>query len=189
MIIENTAAFQFFMNEDIYLVKKDMDNLDRIVAQPAAVIEEPVVRVEIPAIPAPPLPVVTQAPALAFEYAGKNQKQFLILCHYPGTDSMDDKHLEALKSALQRKELTLDDVAILNIAKYANTMAADLHEYFKPQRLLILGEPCLLNSWDKFALNQLENLGGIKALYTYSFAEMMGDRDKTKAFWEQMKVL
>jgi len=183
------------LNEDIYLVKADINNLDRVVVEPDMVVNEPVVMMEkpvaviaAPTVVAPPLLVVAETAARIFEYSGKNQKQFLILCSYPGADNMDDKHLEALKSALQRKELTLDDVAILNMAKYT-AAAAELYQYFKPQRLLLLGAPCLLSGWDKFNLNQLENLNGIKALYTFSFTEMMGDRDKTKAFWEQMKVL
>jgi hypothetical protein len=182
MIIENPAALQFLIQEDIYLVKKDIDNLGSAVPEPSLVTEKTPIAL-------PEQPVVIETPVLSFQYLGKNGKQFLILCSYPGADAMDEKHLEALKSALQRKELALDDMVILNIANYPQATIAQLQEYFKPQRLLLLGEPCLLNGWDKFTLNQLENQTGIKALYTYSFTEMMGDRDKTKAFWEQMKVL
>ena len=190
MIIDNTAGLQYLLSEDIYLLKQDMDNLDDITVEPAPVTEEPII------VAAKPEPVITEqpvivaeAPALYFNHLGSNAKQFLILCHYPGNDQMDEKHLEALKSALSRKELALDDVAIVNINKHATATISELNEYFKPARLLLLGAPCLLAGWDKLALNELTNLGGIKTLYTYSFTEMMGDRDKTKAFWEQMKVL
>ncbi|MEO6521407.1 MAG: hypothetical protein ABIN91_07015 [Mucilaginibacter sp.] len=190
MIIDNTAGLQYLLSEDIYLLRQDMDSLDGGAAQPAGAIEETAI------VSAKPEPVITEqpivvaeAPALYFNYLGSNAKQFLILCHYPDNDQMDEKHLEALKSALSRKELALDDVAIVNINKHGTATISQLNEYFKPSRLLLLGAPCLLAGWDKPALNQLTNLGGIKALYTYNFTEMMGDRDKTKAFWEQMKVL
>ena len=182
MIIDNIAGRQFFLNEDIYLLKQDIGNLHNLQADiTERIIEEPVIA-EQPA-------VVAEPAALYFNNLGGNAKQFLILCSYPEAEQMDDKHLEALKSALSRKQLALDDVAILNLSKHATATIDDLWAYFKPTRLLILGAPALLAGWDKFALNQLQNLNGIKVLYTYSFGEMLGDRDKTKAFWEQMKVL
>lgn len=192
MIIDNAAGLQYLFNDDIYLLKQDMDNLDPAatdvvvtIEEPLAVIAQPVI-IETPVAVAEPA-IVAEAPALYFKHIGSNAKQFLILCSYPDTAQMDEKHLTALTSALQRKELALDDVAILNLSKHATATVAHLINYYKPTRLLLLG--CSLSGWDKFALNQLQNLGGIKALYTFSFTEMMGDRDKTKAFWEQMKVL
>lgn len=205
MLIDNTAGLRYLLNEDIYLLKQDIDNLETFIAVQATpiaghvatagqVVAEPVVEAEQKTAEEPVAatvqqPVVAEPAALYFSYLGANAKQFLILCSYPAAEHMDDKHQEALKSALQRKELALDDVAILNIAKYPTATVAQLTEYFKPSRLLLLGAPTLLTGWDKLTLNQLTNLGGIKALYSFSFTEMMGDRDKTKAFWEQMKVL
>jgi hypothetical protein len=190
MIIDNTAGLQYLLSEDIYLLKQDMDNLSPIAVEPVAAMEQPAPEASKPEPVVEQTPIaVAEAPALYFNHLGSNAKQFLILCSYTNSEQMDDKHLEALKSALSRKELALDDVAILNISKHDTASISELTEYFKPTRLLLLGAPCLLLGWDKLVLNQLANLGGTKALYTHSFTEMMGDRDKTKAFWEQMKVL
>ncbi|RKR85274.1 hypothetical protein BDD43_5538 [Mucilaginibacter gracilis] len=193
MLIDNTAALQYLFNDDIFLLEQDMDKLETtqhktVAAIAEAVVNQPATVVDVPVVVAQPT-VVAQAPAPHFNHLGANAKQFLIICSYPTTEQMDEKHLTALASALQRKELAVADVAILNIAKYPAADVTALTQYFKPTRLLILGTAALLTGWDKFALNQLQNSDGIKALYTYSFAEMMGDRDKTKAFWEQMKVL
>ncbi len=181
MIIENTAALQFLITEDIYLAKKDVNIYRDMVSHTgAAAVDLPEDTNVMPLIA--PIPI-------SFSYLGDNKQQFLIVCHYAEVDCIDDKHLEALKSALQRKDLTLDDVAIINLAKHSAATSDELLTYFKPKRLLILGREGLLSPWDASPLNQLTDLGGRKLLYSYSFAEMMGDRDKTKAFWEQMKVL
>lgn len=181
MIIDNSVGLQYLFNDDIYLLKQDMDNVGTGHINSSA---EPLIEVKTlqPAI-------VAEPPALYFNHLGSNAAQFLIMCSYAGAEQMDEKHLTALTSALQRKELTLADVAILNLAKHPEATITQLNEYYKPNRLLLLGAACLVAGWDKLAFNKLENLGGITALYTYSFTEMMGDRDKTKAFWEQMKVL
>jgi hypothetical protein len=182
MIIENPAALQFLLTEEIYFSKNDIDNFEAVAPE--------VVTVEAPPVENPPVqPVVIQTPVVEFQYLGQNKKGFLIVCHYADNEHMDDKHLEALKSALQRKELGLDDIAILNLGRHAEADINLIQQYFKPQRLLLLGDHCRLTGWEILALNQLTDLQSIKALYTYSFGEMMGDRDKTKAFWEQMKLL
>jgi hypothetical protein len=185
MIIDNVAGLQYLLNEDIYLLPQDMNNLNAVAAEPVVIAESTPVKPE----PVVEQTIVAEPAALYFNHLGNNAQQFLILCHYPGSDQMDEKHLEALKSALSRKQLALDDVAILNLHKHTAANVADLQQYFAPTRLLLLGATALLTGWDKFNFNQLTNLGSTKALYTYSFTEMMGDRDKTKAFWEQMKVL
>lgn len=188
--MDNSAGLQFFLSEDIYFLKQDMDNFHPIVSEPnVEQIHQPIIELPDPTVLVIEIPIVAEPPALYFKHLGNNSQQFLILCSYPDATNMDEKHLEALKSALQRKELALDNVAILNIANHAPADIANLNNYFKPARLLILGANARLHGWDKFALNQIETLDGTKVLYTYGFSEMMGDRDKTKAFWEQMKAL
>lgn len=197
MIIENPAALQFIINEQIYLSKNDVGNLaqqapvaavaeEQASATPVEIVPEPVIA-EAPVV-AEPVPVI-ETPVLNFNYLGKNAKGFLIICHYTGADTMDEKHLAALTSTLQRKELSLDDVAIVNLAKHAGATVRQIHSFFKPSRLLILGKQGILPGWDTFVFNQLLEKNDFKALYTHSFTDMMADREKAKAFWEQMKQL
>jgi len=215
MIIENPAALQFILNEQIYLSKSDIDQLEApsrvaVVADEPTAAEIPVIQTqaETPAasvttemskldVPQPvaetsvvtePEPVIPTS-VVSFTYLGKNAKAFLIACYYPETDGMDEKHLAALTNTLQRKELTLDDVAIINIAQYASVTAKQIHAFFKPTRLLILGKQGVLPGWNTLQFNQLLEKNGFKALLTDSFTDMMTDREKAKAFWEQMKQL
>ncbi|WP_448702482.1 hypothetical protein ACFGVR_09030 [Mucilaginibacter sp. AW1-3] len=215
MIIENPAALQFILTEQIYLSKNDIGNL--VVPLPVvAVADEPVVVDARPAIEASEIKVepvaaeapvaqstapanetavvsepepATQTPVSGFNYWGKNGKAFLIVCHYPGLEGMDEKHLAALTNTLQRKELSLDDVAIINLAQHSGATAKQIHAFFKPSRLLILGSEGILPGWDTLVFNQLLEKNDFKALYTDSFTDMLADREKAKAFWEQMKQL
>ncbi|OCX52361.1 hypothetical protein BEL04_12890 [Mucilaginibacter sp. PPCGB 2223] len=204
MIIENPAALPFILNEQIYLSKSDIGRVDAP-SPVTAIPDEPVVAeipvakavgeipVPVPAKPANEAPLVTepvtQPTVVNFNYSGKNAKGFLIVCHYPELEGMDEKHLAALISTLQRKELTLDDVAIINLAQHANATAKQIHAFFKPARLLILGQQGILPGWDTLVFNQLLEKNGFKALLTDSFSDMLADREKARAFWEQMKQL
>lgn len=212
-MIDNPASLQFFMTEDLFLLKQDMDAIGEatpqtvadsaetvsaviettIVAEPEAiplVAETPVVVAPEPVAVVPePTPAVAETPKPAFSHLGKNQKNFLIVFHSNGEGKFDDKHFAALTSSLARKELSLDDVAILDLYAYEDTTIADIAAHFKPARVMLLGSRCLLPGWNRLKLNVIAKGNAYTALYTYSFDEMMGDKDKVKAFWEQMKAL
>jgi hypothetical protein len=94
-----------------------------------------------------------------------------------------------LENILKRKELAIADVAIFNINTYPDTNINQLTEYFKPEKLLVLGASALPAGINRLMLNEPEQSGGYTALYSFSFDEMMSSNDNKKAFWEQMKKL
>ncbi|GAB3925265.1 hypothetical protein [Mucilaginibacter myungsuensis] len=170
-------------------------------ATPAApqVIERPAEpTVSIPAI-TPPVAAQTSAPAAAtapatpitqdFKYQGNFNQKFLIVVHYPGQDGMDAPHFAALERTIKRKEMSMDDVAIFNIANYPGTDLKAIARFFKPMRMLLLGKDAFPIGLVPQPFNQLTMLGKCHLLYSDSFKDMMGNKDKVKAFWEQMKLL
>ena len=149
-------------------------------AAPIAKQPEPVITVSQPEIK-------TQLPD--FNYLGKNLKNFLVLVHYPDLDFIDETHLTALTSIIKRKDLAVDDLAIVNLAKQVNTHYDELLKFFKPTKLLVLGENALPAGISALVLNAPKSLGGVTGLFSFSFGEMMESTDNKKAFWEQMKTL
>jgi hypothetical protein len=163
--IENPAALRFIMQDDIYLLHDDKGQAIKTAAEP-----------------------VIETPAVQFNYLGGHKKKFLVVVHYPDHEFIADEHLAALQNILKRKEHSLDDVAILNMAK----AVADLEQlmtYFSPQKLLILGAEALPAKMLPPALNQPQKLADCMALYSFSFKEMMDNTDHKRIFWEQMKSL
>ncbi|WP_295650714.1 hypothetical protein [uncultured Mucilaginibacter sp.] len=203
MIVEDPAALRFFLIDDIYLLKQDKDTMGNTIPEtgPMPVVQTEVLETVIadeqpePVEASPhPTPIAAESPIVetpkpAFQYFGKNQRNFLIVFHSNGMGKLDDKHFAALSSSLARKELSLDDVALLDLYAYEDTTIADIAAYFKPTRVMILGSQCLLPGWHKLKLNVPAKGNTYTALYTYSFDEMMPDKDKVRAFWEQMKAL
>ncbi|MGZ3757484.1 MAG: hypothetical protein ACXVAY_05950 [Mucilaginibacter sp.] len=189
MKIENPAAYRFIIDEDIYLLNNDKAVLADIKHE---VIEQPVT-VAISAIPSTPVTVaespVEKLPVIEFKYLGKHQKKFLILVHYTGHEFIDDAHLTALTNILKRKELAIDDVAILNLARHNNATFEQVTGFFKPQKLLFMGKISLLNGMEPLPHNQPKVVKDYTLLYSYSFDEMMDNNDLKKAFWEQVKNL
>lgn len=164
MKIENPAALRFIIDDDLYLLDKDKT---------------------APIISAPGL---TETPVLEFKYLGLNKKNFLIIVHYDDREFIDETHLTALENILKRKELGLDDIAIFNAANHTHTFE-QVTAYFNPQKLLLMGKKALLQNIEQLILNQPIQLANFKALYSFSFDEMMSSNDNKKAFWDQMKTL
>jgi DNA polymerase III psi subunit len=167
MKIDNPQAFRFIMQDEIYL----LDN-DKIVS----------------ALPAAEGPIV-KTPDIAFNYLGKNNKNFLILVNYAGDDTIPAAHLTALENILKRMNLSIDDVAILNTHAYTPLSLEMLGAHFKYSKLLVMGNNALPVDIGALTLNQPKKESGYAVLYSFSFDEMMESNEHKKAFWEQMKTL
>jgi hypothetical protein len=210
MKVDNPQAFRFIMQDEIYLLPEDK------VAKPAVLpvaVEQPLAQnppaiAEQPIAPSAPVvaekPVEQQAPVVAtpqvakpvvetpkasFNYLGSNNKNFLILVNYTNQEHIAADHLAALQNILKRKELNLDDVAILNINKYTPVKLAELVACFAPTRLVIMGSNSLPEGIGNLPLNQPLQGKKTHVLYSFSFDEMMSSNDNKKIFWEHMKTL
>lgn len=168
MKIENPLAYSFIMPDDLYLLQADKKFFNVPADQQQAIIE-------------------TQP--INFNYLGGYKKNFLIIVHYPATEFIDGKHQIALESVLKRLNMSLDDVAIFNRFTYPDVVSDDVIEFFKPQKLLLMGKNTFPSGMELLALNTLKKLNSCNVLYSFSFGEMMENNDHKKVFWEQMKQL
>lgn len=203
--VENPVALRFILQDDLYLLNTDKAFYEKREILPPIVeeVSEPEIRTQVntpviqefqpeitPAINIVPEEVKPEVKTHepAFNYLGKNLKNFLILVHYPNHDFIADAHLAALQNILKRKAFELDDVVILNMAKYSTATIAQLAAFFKPVKLLLLGQAAIPEGMTTLALNTPKIAGSRTALYSFSFDEMMDSVDNKKIFWELMKA-
>lgn len=213
MKVDNPQALRFIMQDEIYLLDKDkgvniilpvtapdVTEKQKPVTVPAEANEQPAqiapVVKEQPFSPPAPIAVAPQTPEpiiqtveAEFNYLGKNNKKFLVLVNYATEKHITEAHLAALQNILKRKDLDLDDVAILNVNKYAPVKLAALAAYFAPTRLVIMGKDALPEGIGNLPLNQPLQGKKTHVLYSFSFDEMMSSNDNKKIFWEHMKTL
>ena len=167
MKVEDKNALRFILQDEIYLLDEDKN--------------------QYTGAPMPSPAIETPQPV--FNYLGSNKKNFLVLVNYSGHEFIQDDHLAALESILNRKGLRREDVAILNLARHDGADHGRLSAFFKPQTLLVLGKSSIPAGIAELKFNTIENQDSIKALYTFGFDEMMTNVENKKAFWEQMKNL
>lgn len=210
MKVDNPQAFRFIMQDEIYLLDKDK-TLNAAPPDAAPVVAEKSEPLAVSAgTTEPPAPAITpvkeqlaapeatvaetpqpviQTTEPEFNYLGKNNKNFLVLVNYAAEQHIAGTHLAALENILKRKDLTIDDVAILNVNKYTPVKLAALAAYFAPTRLVIMGKESLPEGIGNLPLNQPLQGKKTHVLYSFSFDEMMSSNDNKKIFWEHMKTL
>jgi hypothetical protein len=173
MKVENPAAFHFIMQDELYLLNKDKDLYNKNTLTPDLIIDE----------------LIIETAPVKFNYLGKNKKSFLIVIHYPDQEFMDEKHLAALESTLKRLGFNIEDTAVFNRSGYSNVTFEHLLDFFKPQKMLLLGSLAVPEGLDGLSHNKQLPLNNCNILLTFSFDEMMDNTENKKAFWEQMKQL
>jgi hypothetical protein len=190
MKIENPLALRFIMQDEVYLLNSDKALFAEAAAQPAAEdVQQPAAELPAQPVAAVSQPIAKETLPVSFNYLGGNKKSVLVITHYPKLDFIDEAHLTALQNIFKRLELSMDDVAIFNRAKYTAAAFAELSGFFKPQKMLLLGTNALPVGMDTLTLNKLRQISGVNTLYSFSFADMMDNNDRKKAFWDQMKQL
>jgi len=168
--IENPLAYSFILQDDIYLLDADKQALKKR--------EQP----------APEAIVVTETPGPLFNYLGGHKKKYLVITHYPDADFMESAHLTALESTLKRLDTELDDVAVFNMASYPEAQFQQIIDFFKPEKMLILGKGALLPAMGVIHPHKPQPVGNVRTLFTFSFGEMMGSVENKKEFWDAMKL-
>ena len=171
-------AYSFIMQDELYLLDNEKEL--HALTPPAVPIVSETSEIVLPVIETKPF---------SFNYYGANNKAFLIVVHYNDAEFMADTHLTALTAVLARLQYTIEDVAIFNLANYMDAAFDALLSYFKPQKLLFLGEKSLPTGLGAISQNKPKKIESIPLLFSFSFDEMMSDNEKKKAFWEQMKQL
>jgi hypothetical protein len=170
MNIENPLAYSFIIQDDIFLLDADKQLFKGSEK------------------PAPQAILVKETPAPSFKYLGAYKKQYLVLTHYSGAEFIADAHLTALHNTLKRLDYDPGDIAVFNLATNPAADFEQIINFFKPQKLLILGNGALPHGISAPVQNTPQPVSGISTLFTFGFDEMMDSQENKKAFWEAIKL-
>jgi hypothetical protein len=124
-------------------------------------------------------PVSNPKPVAQFSFYGKNQRHYLFLTREEQHEWMPVAALEAFTKTLAALKLTIDDIAVLNVAKLPEMPTADaICAFFKPKVVVLLGASLV---WPEQQ--------DLTVFRTHSFDEMLTDAEKKRIFWTTIKTL
>ncbi|WP_353124717.1 hypothetical protein [Parapedobacter pyrenivorans] len=114
-----------------------------------------------------------------FSFCGQNQRNYLFLTQDRQNEWMSGTAMDAFIKTLAALKLTMDDVAVLNLARLTEAPSVgDLSLFFKPKVVVSLGASLV---WPEQQ--------GIIVFPTHSFDEMLTDAEKKRVFWTTIKTL
>jgi hypothetical protein len=141
------------------------------------------------------LPAIPQNPASpeAIRYLGNNRRNIALLVNSPGTPFLQDNQLAFLTKILAACHLTIADVAIVNNAAAAITIAA-LRQQLQPKTILLFGlEPTSIRLPINFPVFKLQSYDDCMYLSAPALDQLVPDTEESKLLksklWVSLKTL
>jgi hypothetical protein len=171
LITADPLALHILMNDELYLFEEH----SATAGAPAAAQAQQLAEVPVP--------------ATLFVCLGENRRFLLLLVDEPGEEFASAATLESLKKILAGLKMTMEDVALLNIARYPGTPFSQLRAWFACSRAVLFGiDPASL-ALPAIASNEIAVIDSMRLLTTFGFAEMNTHDQKKRVFWNEMKKL
>jgi hypothetical protein len=124
----------------------------------------------------------------AYEYLGENNKSFLVVINNTEKDFLAKADLEFLLKIIKAKGLVLEDIAILNKAKYKNLSFDNLKEFFAFNKMLTFGINPKEFGVVGIESNKKCSFKNTTILGTWDLALLNSDVKKKTTFWNELKT-
>jgi hypothetical protein len=124
-----------------------------------------------------------------YQYLGENNKSFLVVIYNETLDYLAKADLEFLLKILKAKNLILDDIAILNKAKYQNLSFENLKAFFGFNKMLTFGINPKEFGIASITANKKYGFKNTEVLGTWDLNQLSTDVKKKAIFWNELKTL
>lgn len=131
-----------------------------------------------------------EAPSKTFRWLGENKKNILIAVNYADAVHLPDAALQLLTSILGACQLSLADVAVLNLSSQPSKEYAAVNTYFKPRIALLFDvEPAAFGLPMNFPFFQLQAFARTTFLYAPPLQQLESDKVLKSKLWVSLKRL
>lgn len=189
---DNLIALSLLLDEEIYVFNDSPKNnvtpisgknRNEMLAEPAK--PTPAPSIAVPKVEPEIIPQPTKNDG--FDYLGENNKYILIVVNNADEKFLSKADLAFLVKIMGAKKWTLEDVAIVNMAKYTNLNFEDLKAFFACNKIVTFGfNPAVLNIVGAVA-NQKSVYKNVAILGTWDLTKLQNDVAKKTVFWNQLK--
>lgn len=121
---------------------------------------------------------------------GENQKNILVIVHYPDAVHLPDAALDLLTTMLAACKIGLADVAIVNLHNHPEATYKELTTFFKSKIVFLFDvEPSAFGLPMNFPHYQLQAFANATFLYSPSLSELENDKVQKSKLWVCLKRL
>lgn len=119
-----------------------------------------------------------------WNYLGKNEKQIMVLVHYPDQNELTDKQFSFLNNMLAACKISLADIVLMNISQNPDANHKKLTEYFHSTTILLFGiEPASFGLPLSFPHFQVQTFANCTYLFTPTLVELENDKVLKSKLW------
>ncbi len=179
-LTSNAEALRLFFTEDIYLVAesnpvaKIVEGLNNLNAK-GENIQQPI--------------ATTQKPKTEFQFLGKNQKNILILVNDAVNDVSTEQGRELLRKLVKAIDLTANDFALVNYARYTSENYTDLSNFFSCKLMMSFGVSAADLDLPNQELNQLIKHNETTHIFAKNLHDLDADLTSKKVLWTSLQQL
>ncbi len=172
--ILDPVALSLVFDTEIYILKTDTFSAK----------QEPVLN------QVPKVLIVEAEEKIGYNYLGNNNKSILILINDAEADVIKKDDLDFLLKILKVKELTLEDIAILNITKNTAVNFDSLKSYFGFNKVIMFGVDPKTIAFQNISPNTISTYKDIPVFASWHLNLIRLDKEKKgKIMWKALKEL
>ncbi|HYH57182.1 MAG TPA: hypothetical protein VD772_11250 [Anseongella sp.] len=195
-ITKDPAALAFLFTEELYAIREKPGSRTALRPErqaekgPARMAEQPEKGTGELSAPesGPDGPQKLPPQEEVFHYLGENRRFVLVLVSYPGEEYLPAAEKAYLEKVLGAVNLNLEDIALLNYARYADRKYAELKAFFAFAGLLLFGvAPQQLQIPGPVLPYHLGLVENVKILAADSPEVFRPDPAKKKQLWAELK--
>ena len=172
-------ALRLFFTDDVFLVASN---------EPAETIVQPADLK--PEVNIPEVKIAEAKPASrAFTYLGKNQKNVLILVNDSANDVSTESGRELLRNLVKALQLTANDFALMNYARYEQLQFDELHSFFNCRLVLAFGVlPSHLGVAEQ-PQHMISTQESVQFVFSGNLDQLSADLEGKKKLWGSLKQI
>nr|WP_121269439.1 DNA polymerase III subunit psi [Pedobacter schmidteae] len=173
------AALNFFFTDDVYLVKESGFQLD----EPAPVSKsEPAVKVKENVVASPD-------EAVEFKFLGNNKRNILILVNDEQHEVSDEMGRELLRKIVKSVNLSANDFALLNYARYKQADFNQLQSYFSSSLIFAFGVTPAQLALGGHPEHTIVQQGAVRMIFSAELRTLDQNPAGKKALWACLQNL
>ncbi len=117
-------------------------------------------------------------------FLGNNRKQVSIFIHNDKNPWLPEDLFQLLSNILQACRMSMDDIALVNKARYPNKKLKEFTEALSPEKMIFLGDP--FKKWmeeEGLEKNKVGFINEYRFLWSDSLKTLSSDKRAKKEFW------
>jgi len=198
-------ALRLFFTDDIYFVNETVadakGDVEPVVAVSVAPVAQPLAQVGQPDSVAQLPTDVAQLPndvaptnlpelnTVDFKFLGKNKRNILILVNDEHNEVSNEAGRELLRKIVKSINLTAEDFALLNYARYTGTNFEQLKAYFNSDIVFSFGVPPAALGLADYPENTIVSQGAVRLVFSAELPHLNEDANAKKILWSSLKNL